>query len=286
MSTLVVKVCDARRRPLADTMDIQVVSTRNDTIVARVFGVSGTSEVRVEGLTAGEPYLVKVFPAKYRPVGQFVILQQGPETVRQLYAPLDPERVTAVRFPEYGGLHPELNRVLACSQIEGIDGTGAALYAGLNDMQRAGLLNLFAKMSSVGFSDAQTVWSCVDSVYRVRPDRIFVDVQPALRDLVKGAVAAGRFRAVSGRLHTPPPGFVEAGSFKTEERYGNLQLSFFASDCAPLAFKVDADIDNAAGIGHVFQVLHNWATDGTTHPYDVHEILVFRQEVLLPYELG
>ena len=50
--------------------------------------------------------------------------------------------------------------------------------------------------------------------------------------------------------------------------------------------EVDADIDNAAGIGHVFQVLRNWITHGTTHPYDIHQILVFRQEVVLPYDLA
>jgi len=91
---------------------------------------------------------------------------------------------------------------------------------------------------------------------------------------------------VSGSLHTPPPGFGHAGSFKTEEQYGNLQLTFFASLAAPLTFKVDADIDDAKGLGHAFQVLRNWVTQGTTHPYDIHEILVFRQEVTLPYQLA
>jgi len=91
---------------------------------------------------------------------------------------------------------------------------------------------------------------------------------------------------VSGSLHTPPPSFVSAGSFKTADRYGNLQLSFFASLTEPLTFKVDADIDDAAGLGHTFQVLRNWVTHGTTHPYDIHQILVFRQEVALPYDLA
>ena len=49
---------------------------------------------------------------------------------------------------------------------------------------------------------------------------------------------------------------------------------------------MDADIDDAAGLGHVFQVLRNWLTHGATHPYDIHEILVFRQEVALPYDLA
>jgi len=55
---------------------------------------------------------------------------------------------------------------------------------------------------------------------------------------------------------------------------------------APLSFKVDADIDDAAGLGHAFQVIRNFVTKGVTHPYDIHEILVFRQEVTLPYQLA
>jgi hypothetical protein len=286
MSALVIKVCNALRQPLVDEMDVHVVSVRSDQTVSRLARVPGTSDVRVEGLVAGQPYVVKVFPTRHRAVAQFAIPQVGRDVTVQLYAPIDPERVSSVTFPPYAALSPELQRVLACSVVEGVEGSGAALYSGLTDTQRAGLFNLFTKMSSVGFDELRTVWTFVDSVYRIRPDRIFVDVQPALRDLVKGAVAGERFRAVSGRLHTPPPDFVEAGSYKTADRYGNLQLSFFASVAAPLRFKVDADIDDAAGLGHVFQVLRNWVTDGATHPYDVHQILVFRQEVTLPYDLA
>ena len=61
---------------------------------------------------------------------------------------------------------------------------------------------------------------------------------------------------------------------------------FFASETAPIAFKVDADIDDAAGLGHAFQVLRNFVTDGTTHPYDIHQILTFRQEVTPLYDLA
>jgi hypothetical protein len=141
-------------------------------------------------------------------------------------------------------------------------------------------------MDSFGFDETHTVWSAVEHIYRIRPDRVFADVDVALRDRVKAELISQRFHEVSGKLHTPPPGFVFAGSFKTDERYGNLQLSFFISDTAPIAFKVDADIDDAAGLGHVFQVLRNFVTDGTTHPYDIHQILTFRQEVAPLYDLA
>ena len=285
MGSLTVRVCNASRQPLDDKMDIHVVSARTDATVGIKRSVSGRSAVKFDDLVEGQPYLIKVFPTRHRPVAQFVLLRPGDSPTVQLFAPLDPERVTAT-FPPYEGLAPELTRVLDVSSVEGTTGPGAALYKELSDPQKAGLFNLFAKMSGFGFDGRRTVWSFVDGLYRIRGDRIFADVQPALRDMVKTALATEKFREVDGSLHTPPPGFVPAGSYKTPEHFGNLQLSFFASVAPPLAFKVDADIDDAAGLAHAFQVIRNFATHGTTNPYDIHEILVFRQEVALPYNLA
>jgi hypothetical protein len=47
-----------------------------------------------------------------------------------------------------------------------------------------------------------------------------------------------------------------------------------AGDCV-----ADIDIENAAGLGDVFQVLRNSLTGRPTHPYDIHEILVFHQKI-------
>ena len=273
------------RQPLDDQMDVSVVSARTDATVAVASNVAGQAAVRFERLTEGQPYVIKVFPMRHRPVAQFAF--PGPDdnpSVVHLYCPLHPERVRAATFPAYERLAPELQRVLACSRVEGVDGQGDAMYGALNNLQKAGLFNLFGKMTTFGFDEQRTIWTFVDGIFRVRADRVFADVQPALRDMVKTAVAADRFREVSGTLHTPPPGFGHAGSFKTAEQYGNLQLTFFVS--AALTFKVDADIDDAAGLGHTFQVIRNWVTQGTTHPYDIHQILAFRQEVLLPYDLA
>lgn len=286
MSALTIRVRNAYRQRLADQMDIHVVSARTDATAARLLRVSGKRDIKVKGLKAGHPYIVKVFATRHRPVGLFAVPLEGEDVVVDVFTPLDPERVNAVTFPAYKAVPAELREVLERSTIEGTAGSGKTAYEALTDLQRGGLFNLFAKMTTFGFDDSHSVWSYVDGIYRVRPDRIFVDVQSGLRDLVKGAVAAERFREVSGKLHVPPPGFVGAGSFKTADRYGNLQLSFFASEAAPITFKVDADIDDAAGLGHTFQVLRNWVTHGVTHPYDIHQILAFRQEVVLPYDLA
>jgi hypothetical protein len=287
MAAILVRVGNAMRQPLDDQMDISVVSARTDITVATVSNVAGQSAVRFERLAHGQPYIIKVFPLRHRPVSQFSFA--GPDdhpSVVQVYCPLHPERVRAATFPDYENIAPELRRVLACSQVEGVDGQGPALYAALTNLQKAGLFNLFGKMHSFGFDEQRTIWSFVNGIFRVRADRIFADVQPALRDLVKSAMAGGRFHGVPGSLHTPPLGFVAGGSFKTAEEYGNLQLTFFASATPPLVLKLDADIDDADGLAHAFQVMRNWATKGTTHPYDIHQILTFRQEVALPYDLA
>jgi hypothetical protein len=287
MGAIVVRVLSASRRPLDDRLDIEVRSTRTDATVARVDDVLGTAPVRITGLDERDTYLVQVFPKRHRPVAQvtFAGPDDRPKQV-EMHSPIHPEHVRAVTFPAYPDLPQELKRVLDQSTIDGAPGQGEALYASLTEVQKAGLLNLFSKMTGFSFMDGRTVWSLVERVYGVRPDRIFADVHPSLRERVNEAAAMDTFRAVSGSLHEPPSGYCQAGSFKTADPYGNLQLTFFCTPDEPFSYKVDADIDDAAGLGHAFQVIRNWVTDGTTHPYDIHQILVFRQDVTLPYELA
>jgi hypothetical protein len=298
VGALYVTLRNAKREKLNDTVDLHIVAVRTNTLIARK-RADGAHRVMFD-VSAGQPYFVKAFPSRHRPVGQIVLMPFDGSATVELFCPLDPERVNDVRFPRYAALPIELRRVLNRSTLEGSTSTspsGATLYADLTDIQRAGLLNLFAKMDSFGFDETHTVWSGVERLYRIRPDRVFADVDVTLRDRVKAEVITQRFHEVSGKLHKPPPGFVFAGSFKTDERYGNLQLSFFGSaqlklrptgesEARPVAFKVDADIDDAAGLGHVFQVLRNAVTDGTTHPYDIHQILTLRQEIAPLYDLA
>jgi len=151
-------------------------------------------------------------------------------------------------------------------------------------LPKAGLLNLYCKMRSTPLGDAKA-WDFVTDLYRVRGDRIFANVKIDFRDRVKNAVAGDLFHKADESLHKPAPEFEAAGSFKSADRYGNLQLSFFSSIAAPLRFQVDADIDDAAGIEHAFQVVGN-VFKGGTHPYDIHEILTFFQGLTIDYDLS
>lgn len=287
MGSIVVRARNAMRQPLDDEVDVFVVSAQTDATVVSIRSSRGDAAIRFERLTDGQAYMVKVFPKRHRPVAQFITAgsDAAPPMVT-LHCPLHPERVRAATFPEYAAVHPDLHRVLEASSIAGTAASGAPMYARLTNTQKAGMFNLFTKMSSVAVDDGRTTWSFVDRLFDVREDRVFADVRADLRARVEASVGAGLFRAVSGSLHDPPVGFAPAGSFKTAEAYGNLQLTFFSSLEAPGVFTVDADIDNAAGLGHAFQVIRNFVTRDPTHPYDIHQILVFRQEAALPYDLA
>ena len=114
--------------------------------------------------------------------------------------------------------------------------------------------------------------SYIQELRELRGDRFFATVPKELREETKNSVDEGLFDPADSSLHHPPAGFTHAGSFKTPDHYGNLQLTFFmneAGDCV-----ADIDIDDARGIEHVFQVLRNKLSGKPTHPYNIHEILV------------
>jgi hypothetical protein len=103
--------------------------------------------------------------------------------------------------------------------------------------------------------------------------------------LVKTGAAAQLFNRVDGSLHKPDVDFQLVDSYKTADPYGNLQITFFASLNPPLRFTGDIDIDDAAGIGHIFQVIEHAVKKTVTNPYDIHEILVYHQFLDPRYQL-
>ena len=105
---------------------------------------------------------------------------------------------------------------------------------------------------------------------RLEQDRIFVKTTAAL---LEEAAHSNAFHAVSAALHDPMPGFQIGKSFKTFDRYGNLQLTFQRRGDSGDDYAADVDIDDAQGFEHIFQVLRN-AIEGPTNPYNIHEILL------------
>jgi hypothetical protein len=281
MAKLTVAVQNAAREPLPDLMDILLV--RDGSVVGAKHDVDGATVVEFK-INPGQPYALRVFPARHRPVSRFVFSAGGAGQDVTLFAPIHPDRVLAVEFPDYADLPIELKNVLKRATIEGIPEKGKQLYDLLEKEPKAGLLNLFTKMVHTPLPAIGSAWSFVGTLYRLRPDRIFFDALSGYRDALKAAVVAKSFKDADDSLHTPPENFERAGSFKSEDSHGNLQVSFFSGPGQPPAFKVDADIDESDGIGHAFEVIRNHITGGHTHPYDVHQILT-HHFVAPPYTL-
>ena len=243
-----------------------------------------TRDIPVEGLR-GAPqglYRMQIDAPAYLPVGRFVSMKASGLTRETVTFPIDPTKVVAVDFPGYDapvilGMHLLLE---ASAAVVGFEGrTGRDLYENLDGIRRAGLLNIVAKAGATPLSNGKTVLGYVEVLHELRGDRFFASVPKELREETKNSVSAGLFHEVDEGLHHPPEGFgsfSNAGSFKTNDSHGNLQLSFFmkGNECL-----VDIDIDDAAGLGHVFQVLRNTLTGRPTHPFDIHEILVFSQKI-------
>ncbi|HSE40714.1 MAG TPA: hypothetical protein VLH08_08115 [Acidobacteriota bacterium] len=236
----------------------------------------------------GGRYVLRINPEKYRSLYRIIrVLDDPDENVETFVLPIRPNKVVHVDFPEYNTLPQKFTEVLSNSDVEFLPGViGKQLYDALEFdwIKKAGLFNLHAKMSATCFRNGNNVFSYVNSINRIRGDRIFANVRKDLRDEVKNACLEELFKEVSGALHTPPPNFMQAGSFKSMEPYGNLQLTFF-SNPNTLDFIVDADIDDANGIAHIFQVAQHEITNSITHPYDIHQILLHYQHIDPGYSL-
>jgi hypothetical protein len=174
-------------------------------------------------------------------------------------------------------LPPEGCRLLENSPgVLGFEGvSGPDLYSALPPLSRAGLLNILAKSRRTRLSNTRPVLSYFESLVEIRGDRFYVQTPHELREETKNSALAELFFEVNATLHRTKPGFSLAGSWKTPDNYGNLQLTFSTDGTNWMA---DVDIDDAAGIAHVFQVLRN-AFTGPTHPYDIHQILIHHQEL-------
>jgi hypothetical protein len=277
---------DARGNPFDGKVDVSLThSVLARRITQNKFSGKDILQINKLESTADGRYRVEVSAARHRTSVQHLQVLEGRTSVHVFKLAIDPDDIKRVKFPRFSEISDELKHLLQDSVVEGFEGLqGAKLYEAFDDLRKAGLLNIHAKMRATIFPTERTVASFVTGLTRLRGDRFFAKVGVALRDEVKNSILSGLFSEVSGALHTPPPGFVSVDSFKTRESFGNLQLSFFRKVDA-LEFLVDADLDDAQGIEHIFQVLGHALTGGETHPYDIHEILLAHQGVDPGYEL-
>jgi hypothetical protein len=226
-------------------------------------------------------YQLTINPRSYNPVGTFVNIKTGGPTEITLPFAVDIAKIVSVTFPTFPNVTKGMRTILTNSpNVLGFENKiGQTLYDAFDDIRRGGVLNIARKTLATRFDNGETVLDRIRVIRELRGDRFFAFVDKELREEVKNSVNSGLFHSVDGSLHHLPgefENFEAAGSFKTDDHFGNLQLTFFmkGNDCV-----ADIDIDDAAGLGHIFQVLKNHFTGEPTHPYNIHEILMQHQHL-------
>ena len=252
-------------------------------------GLDARTIIDINGLNSTPQglYRLEVDAPSYQPVSQFVNVDSvnpADPTERTLTLPVDHNKVVSVDFPQFGSIPAGAQSLMAnSSEVLGFETkSGGDLYGALDNIRRAGFLNLIAKSARTRLSNDRTVLSYIQELTEVRGDRFFAVVDPALHSETQHAVLDEIFHSVDDTLHTPPPGFAKVDSYKTLDHFGNLQLTFSATPDRS-RWQVDMDIDDAQGFEHIFQVVRN--IGGATHPYDIHEILIAFQEIDPGYRL-
>lgn len=278
------ELVDVYGKRLQENVDVILRHTElSDVVGAR--NVSARSRFTIKNLYGPPRGLYRAFidPPSYLPVTSMINMSRSGDNDRVFVFAVDSEKVLRVQFPNWVELKDAHKLLDDSKQVLGHVGvSGRDLYEKLDDIPRAGLLNILAKARRVGLGAAGRVIDFLQELREIRGDRFYVRVPHVLREHVKDAMLRGVFTEASGALHRPPEGFTSADSFKTTDRYGNLQITFFARGDEWVA---DIDIDDANGLEHVFQVVRNSVTGRPTHPYNIQQILIKEQEIDPGYEL-
>lgn len=279
---LKLELVDVHGKPLKENVD---VSLRNLLLTHKPFLKNFDAKKTIDGLSTAPKgsYQVDVTPPSYMPVSVIVNIKPSGVTTERIVFPVDPAKVVSVDFPKFSKVAADLRPILEVSRnLLGHEGkVGETLYndIALDEVSCAGMLNIVAKTGTTLLTNGKSVLSMITEFRELRGDRLFAVVPKELREATKNSAIAGLLDPVPDQHHNIPgqfAGFTHAGSFKTKESAGNLQMTFFmkGDDCV-----ADIDIDDAGGIGHIFQVLRNFLLNRRTHPYDIHQILVFRQKI-------
>lgn len=249
----------------------------------RFNGLDASKRILIKDLF-GAPqglYRIEIDPSAYLPTTRFVSLEASDITDVKISFAIDPNKVTSVQFPEFSNLPVDTRNLLDNSgEVLSFEGKkGEAFYDALDDVRRSNILNLTTKCAATPLGNGKTVLPFIQSIIEIRGDRFFAFVPRELREETRHAEVDGLFSSALEGLHHLPPkfiGFDHAGSFKTSDKFGNLQLSYFlkGDDCV-----VDIDIDPASGLEHLFQVIEHSIKGIETHPYAVHDILIGHQSI-------
>jgi len=245
--------------------------------------MGSSTELTITGISClggpGTDYLVRVTADHYRPYSFFQTIREGaanrPDEPVRLW--VKPGEVTGLRAPKFDDLAAPVRRLLDTARMAKMkpgDGdltglSGAALYKNLGALRQACLLNLVKKAAHP--ATAANCLPFLQSLAICRQDRIFALVDGGLVTHVAGS---GLFQPAKSGLHDALPGYeLTNESYKTEDRRGNLQVTFMR-DKASGQLAADIDIDKAKGVKHGLEVIGNAVFNRKTNPFLIREFLL------------
>ena len=272
--------------PLDDqTVTVDIFSLDNTIHFQAVVAINGDTDatITLEDCPGGT-YRFMLSPTNYQVIQFFMNLPPGGSVTRDkpCMFPVDPDQVINIGAPPFANLPQELQDFLNGADINN-DGsivpdgsapptTGEDLYSALPPKLKAALLNLFLKSSNTILPDGSTCFSHIHILREQDQDRLFATADA---DLLQDAMNSKKLHSVDFSLHKEILGYKLFSSFKTFDAQGNLQLTFSHKNNGN-DLLVDMDIDEAQGIAHAFEVIHN-VFSGLTNPYNVREILMATQ---------
>jgi hypothetical protein len=280
-SRIRVRLTGADRRGIADHVQFKLYNQRRSSL-NQLFEVdTRTGNITLQSVPAAPEGLAELLikPDRHRIARLFVDVPSSEPAVVTQTLFVDPDEVTPT-FPTWTDLRnddewEELERLLRSSGFD-----SAAAWRSLDDLPKAGLLNIYAKIQKDASDGKPSLMPLIDHVEKrsdFHPDRIFAIVEPELMPLLEGRPDV--YHPVNGSLHKFDPPWQPVSpqnSFKTGDAAGNLQLTFAEHpDGRVLA---DIDLDDHQGLEHAADVLKHTFTGKDTHPYDVHDLLLYFQD--------
>jgi hypothetical protein len=286
---VIVNLRDVHGQTITDEVEITFYNQKAHSLSLRFTAKFKGAPVKLTGVPAFPFGLSEVFinPKRYRYKSIFSNVATGqPNNINEdLFVDPDKARPTLLDFDDlpsklYG---VDLKRILQNSKID------KKKWDALDKRNRATVLNLSAKMLKELTKDGKTLISQVQNIShglldKNHRERVYASVDGGLLGALRKFPE--RFRSVSGSLHEFPDGetpVAEPNSFKTRESAGNIQFTFAADGGG--ASVADIDLDDHTGIQHASDVLRHKITGKNTDPYDIHQILVYFQDLDPGYRL-
>ncbi|MBL8215436.1 MAG: hypothetical protein JNK87_32245, partial [Bryobacterales bacterium] len=172
------ELVDVYGKKLQENVDVILRHTElSDVVGAR--NVSARSRFTIKNLYGPPRGLYRAFidPPSYLPVTSMINLSKSGDNERVFVFAVDSEKVLRVQFPNWVELKDGQKLLDDSKKVLGFEGkSGRELYEGLDDIRRAGLLNILAKARRVGLGEVGRVIDFLRELREIRGDRFYVSV--------------------------------------------------------------------------------------------------------------